>query len=195
VQSLPYPNSLKFLFTPITCKSQKFKRNLNYRPSSSLTQFVISQFMCVCVSLSLSHALFHWGTQSQSFYLLSFKSYTSFDVQAIDQRSSQSLHFAATLTSIIKRKRPLWEHVKPLAIFLTLGGSLFTKWNFPPKRLDGVLVFHWAFHGVILVSNVLTLVSTIASQEVILFYFNESSPLGEKQIWNFFEIFFFLLKI
>jgi hypothetical protein len=121
VQSLPYPNSLKFLLTPITCESQNFKRNLNYRPSS-LTQFVISQFMCVCVSLS--HALFHWGTQSQSFYLLLLKSYTSFDVQAIDQRQSKSSFCSHTN---LREKRPLWEHVKPLAIFLRLGGSLFTK--------------------------------------------------------------------
>ncbi len=137
MQSLPYPNSLKFLLTPITCKSQKFKKKTQL--PSFFSHTICDLTIHVCVWLSLSHALFHWGTQSQSFCLLSLKSYTSFDVQAIDQPQSKSSFCSHTN---LREKRPLWEHVKPSVVFfLTLGGARFTKWNFRPKRLDGVLVF------------------------------------------------------
>jgi hypothetical protein len=102
--------------------------------------------VCVCLSLSLSHALFHWGTQSQSFYLLWLKSYTTLYIQGVDQQQSKSSFCSHTN---LPEKRPLWKHVSALAIFFlnsTQGRAWFTKWNFAPKRLEGVLVFHWPFH-------------------------------------------------
>jgi len=150
MQSLPYSNSLKFLPTPITCEPQKFQKK-SQLPSFSHTICDPTIHVCVSLSLSLTCIVSLGNTKSKFLFVVAQELHNLLYIQGVDQQHSKSSFCSHTnqppgeKAIVGTRKSPCW------LFFLTLGRAGFTKWNLPPNRLEGVSIFHWAFHEVIII--------------------------------------------
>jgi hypothetical protein len=141
--------SLKFLITSITCKSQIQKKS--QLPSFSHTICDPTIHVCVCVSLSLSHALFHWGNTKSKFLFVCRSRVTQPSIlysREIDQQQSKSSFCSHT---------NLTEKKAIVGTRKALGGSFFNtrksriyKVKFPSEEIGGSFGFSlgilWSYH-------------------------------------------------
>jgi hypothetical protein len=128
VQSLPYPNSLKFLLTPITCKSQKFKKK------SQLPSF-FSHTICdltihVCLSLSLKCIVSLGNTKSKFLFVVT---------QELHKLRCSSNRPTTIKVFILQPHQPPWKKAivgtrKALGYFLNTRRIPIYKVKFPSER-------------------------------------------------------------